>query len=333
MPPAPGTVERMHWMPDTSAGEWLRERLGGPGNATIHTVVPHGFPAYARILHPAFVRSLPDRPVPTYDEYDRMTAADQQSILDRFVDRPATWAEAASVFGTTLHPLAQWSRIVRTPPDGDWTARLSPDGREFTAPIEGFLSAEMVATIATHLVSHTRTPDAGVVALWEGTGGLLGHLGHRPSRSFLSVGDDPNHRAMLDRSIRDPLNNAFRTHTWQEGILSREISEGPRFTLPDRDHVLFRGDVSAFARADWILDMPWRDREGEAHGFEPSAQSPSILWPDDHAWVMVSDVDADSTIVAGSPELIAELCADAQLEAFPISEGVRLTWDADEVNR
>lgn len=323
----------MHWMPDTSAGDWLRERLDDPWNSTMHAVVPHGFPAYARILHPAIVRSLPDRPVPTYDDYDRMPEAERQSLLDRFIDEPATWAQTAAAFGTTLHPLAQWQRIVRTPPETDWNARISPDGREFTAPTDGVVSPEMLATVVGHLVVHTATPDAGFAALWEGTGGLLGHLGHGPSRTFLTFDDDPNHRAMLDRSIRDPLNNAFRKPTWQEGILSREVSEGPRLQLRDRDHVLFRGAPRMFARRDWVLDVPWRDRESEEHGFAPAAQSPSILWPDDHAWVLVTEVDYDSTIIAGSAELIAELIADDLLEVFAIPENAELTWDSDEVNR
>ena len=322
----------MEWMSAPSAGAWLRERLDA-GYETMHGVVPRGFPAYARVFHPAFVRSLPDRAVPTSDELMRMPESERQALVDRFVDEPASWADAAAAFGTTLHPLAQWQRIVRTPPDGDWRTRFAPDGREFTAPIEGELEPEALAAIATHLVEHTQTPDAGFAALWEGRGGLLGFFGITPSRAFLTFTDDPNHQAMLDRSAHDPFNNVFRKPTWQEGILSREISEGPRFSLPGRDHVLFSAAPRAFADPDWVLQAPWRDLPGEEHGFPPAAQSPSILWPEDHAWVMASEVDFDSTIVAGSPDLIAAICADERLEALPLPEGADLTWDADAVNR
>ena len=57
------------------------------------------------------------------------------------------------------------------------------------------------------------------------------------------------------------------------------------------------------------------------------------IWPDDRAWVLVTEVDYDSTIVGGTPELVRALCADPRLEALPIREGADLTWDADEVNR
>jgi len=322
----------MEWMTDPSAGAWLRERLDA-GYETMHGVVPRGFPAYARVFHPAIVRSSPDRAVPTADELVRMPETEQHALMAGFVDEPVSWAQTAAAFGTVLHPLAQWHRLVRTPTDGDWRTRTAPDGREFTAPMEGELEPAHLAAIAAHLVDHTQTPDAGFAALWEGRGGLLGFVGITPSRSFLTFSDDPNHQAMLDRSAHDPFNNVFRRPTWQEGILSREISEGPRFELPGRDHVLFSTSPRAFADPEWVLHVPWRDLPAEEHGFPPSAQSPSLLWPEDHALVMVSEVDFDSTIVAGSPALIEALCADEQLEALPLPEGAALTWDADAVNR
>ena len=48
---------------------------------------------------------------------------------------------------------------------------------------------------------------------------------------------------------------------------------------------------------------------------------------------MVTEIDFDSTIVAGSPGLIAELITDPSIEAFQISERADLTQDADDVNR
>ncbi|SJN20162.1 hypothetical protein FM104_02560 [Microbacterium esteraromaticum] len=329
----------MHWIDDPSAGAWLRALLDD-GYDTMHGVVPRGFPAYARVFHPASVRSLPDRAVPSWDEYDRMPQAEQQALSERFVDGPASWADAAAAFGTVMHPLAQWQSIVRTPTDGDWQTRIAPDGREFSSPVEGEMDATLLAPIAAHLAAHTSTPAEGVAAVWEGYGGLLGFFGETPSRAFLSFGgdadEDPDaarHQEMLQRSIHDPFNNGFRKPTWQPGILSDEVSNGPRLELPGREYVLFSAASSAFTDPKWVLDAPWRDRPGEAHGFAPTAQHPNILWPADQAWVLVSEIDFDSTIVAGSAELIAEICADPRLEALPISAGADLTWTADEVNR
>ncbi|MEU4014291.1 hypothetical protein AB0E56_03410 [Microbacterium sp. NPDC028030] len=319
-------------MSDPSAGAWLRERLDS-GYETMHGVVPRSFPAYARILHPAIVRSLPDRPVPTVDELVRMPAAEQRALLEGLHEEPASWAQAAAAFGTVLHPLAQWQRIVRAPGDGEAHTPIAPDGREFSSPMEGELETPLLTAVAEHLVDHTQTPDAGVVALWEGRGGLLGFFGISPSRSFVRFDDDPNHQAMLDRSTHDPFNNVFRKPSWQEGILSREISEGPRLELPGRGHVLFSVPPRTFADPDWMLHVPWRDLPAERHGFPPSAQSPSIIWPEDRSWVLVSEVDFDSTVVAGSAALINAICSDDRLEAFPIPSDADLSWGADAVNR
>lgn len=323
----------MEWITEPSTGAWLRERLDETVNVSMHGFVPRGYPAYARILHPAIVRSLPDGPVPAYADWERMPAAEQQRLLALFIDAPATWAQAAAAFGTTLHPLAQWQHLVRTPAGEDWNTRISPDGREFTGPATGELDPQTLAIVAAHLAAHTQTPDAGVAALWEGHGGLLGHLGHSPSRMFFDIGDDPNHQAMLDRSVHDPFNNVFRKPTWQEGILSREISESPRLELPDRAYVLFTASARDLSDPAWVLRAPWRDLPAEAHGFAPSAISPGILWPDDRAWTLTSEVDLDSTVIGGSVDLIAALCADDRIEALRIPEGADLTWDADEANR
>jgi hypothetical protein len=254
------------------------------------------------------------------------------ALIDQDVDEPATWADAAAAFGTTLHPLAQWQRLVRAPDGEDWRTRAAPDGREFTSPEEGSMPPELLASVASHLIAHTSTPDAGFAALWAGWGGLLGFMGQTPSRRFFSF-DAPAHEQLLERSIHNPFEDDYRKKTWQPGILSEEISRGPRLQLPDREHVLFSAPPRAFADPDWILDAPWRDTEAEEHGFAPSAQHPSLIWPEDRAWVLVSEIDFDSTIVAGSAALVAEICADPAVEAMPVPADADLGWQGDEVNR
>ena len=112
------------------------------------------------------------------------------------------------------------------------------------------------------------------------------------------------------------------------GVLSDEISRGERFELPAREHVLFRGGARELADPEWIGRVPW------ANAAMPEfTETPSLAWPDDRAWVLVTEVDYDSTIVAGSVALVQALVADPRLEAFAIPEGADLGWDADEVNR
>ncbi|MFT4230585.1 MAG: hypothetical protein QM602_09865 [Microbacterium sp.] len=335
----------MEWTADVAAGDWIRERLDDAASwgRSMHGFVPRGFAAYARVFHRPSVTTLAGGAVPPADEWVRLPASTQQELVERMSTEPTTWADTARVFGTTLHPRAQWNRIVREESDDPnaWQQAVAGDGRQYRAPAEGELDPEVLAAVAEHLVAHTATPDDAHVAVWEGWGGLLGFLGEAPSRTWFSwpAGGEEDaavldrHNEMLGRSVPDRFNNVFRKPTWQPGILSDEISRGPRLELPGRDHVLFRGGVRELARPDWVRHVPWRDVPGEEHGFPPWAQSPSLVWPDDRAWVLVTEVDDDSTIVGGSLELVAALCADPRIEAMPVPEGADLSWAGDVINR
>ncbi|MEJ1922727.1 hypothetical protein [Microbacterium sp. KHB019] len=286
----------MEWISDVSVGDWLRARLDD--DWSMHHFVPHGYEAYARVFHPGFVHRAPDA-----------------------VEHPATWADAAAAFGTTLHAQASWQHLVRTPSDGDWHSRIAPDGREFAAPLEGALDASILSRLVDHLSTHTTTPDSCVAAAWEGWGGMLGYTGTGPSQASLSFSDDEVHQQVLRQSFRNPFENPFQRATWQPGVLSDEISKGARLELPDRGHVLFSSSLSDFADPEWQSRAPWGD------------QPLSLLWPEDRAWVMVSEIDFDSTVVAGSHELVRAICADPAIEALPIRESSSLHWDSDEINR
>lgn len=332
----------MEWTADVASGDWLRARLTGPGDgwtSTMHGVVPRGFAAYARIFHPA----TRDRPVGRawpplpYGRHEKEWAA-FQAERPEIDDERVSWSDAATAFGTTMHPLAQWQRIAGPRLVEGEDGPRDAAGWRYMDPQPGSLDADLVAAVASTLVEHTTTPDEGLIALWDGWGGVVGGIGYGPSRAFLTVTDDRSesgvrHGEFLAHAARDTFNDVFRKPSWQPGILDDTISTGPRLSLPNRDHVLFRGGVAELTDADWVLQAPWRDVELEAHGFPPTAQSPSLVWPADRAWVLVSEVDFDSTIVAGTADLVRALCRDQRLEALPIPEGADLSWDADEVNR
>ncbi|WP_164465989.1 hypothetical protein [Actinoplanes teichomyceticus] len=61
-------------------------------------------------------------------------------------------------------------------------------------------------------------------------------------------------------------------------------------------------------------------------------QSPSLWWPEDHAWCVATDVDLDSTYVGGSRECVEALTTDDHIEAMPISAGDSVTRDSDRLN-
>ncbi len=61
-------------------------------------------------------------------------------------------------------------------------------------------------------------------------------------------------------------------------------------------------------------------------------QSPNLFWPGDHAWCVGSEVDFDSTLVAGSAALIDELISSDDLEVWRVNSDDFLTYDADQIN-
>jgi hypothetical protein len=178
-----------------------------------------------------------------------------------------------------------------------------PDGEE------GRIDAADLAAVAAIGARHTGTARSAWIAIWDGWGGVLGFYGDTPARTFLVLeGEDDadaaveaRHRQMLQRSIHDPVNNVFRRPVWQSGILSDEISRGPRLRFAGHEHVLFHGALEELADAGWPQRVPWAEERPEW------TASPSIVWPDDRAWILVTDPDAAETVVAGSAALVAEL--------------------------
>lgn len=280
-----------------SAGAWLKPLLDEQWH-DMHAVVPRGFPAYARIFHPL----ERDRPQDTGSwhghELPAMGELEQQRV---------GWAAVARAFGTLMHPLAQFHRLM-----GPVTPMLGPldeAGWRYSKPDIGNLATDVLAAVATHLCNHTGTPDEGVSAIWEGWGGLATSAGY----AELRLSDDGQWDNPLSREPGS-------------GLLSAEVADGEKLELPNRSYYLFSAGPRFYTDPEWVNCVPW-------HHSPQWPQSPSILWPADRSWVMVSDVDFDSTVVAGSRELIAALVQDPAVEALALGEGADLTWDADVPNR
>src|SRR6266852_9135990 len=118
---------------DVSPGRWLEERLWpwGPGSGrqgvAVGCLVPPGFEAYARVLHPA------------------------RRETDRGLE-PTRWSTVASWTGRVAHPLMQFHRI----------ANLTWHGNEVPAwgmlPSEGSLPAAEAERLTAILRAFTLVP-------------------------------------------------------------------------------------------------------------------------------------------------------------------------------
>ena len=63
-----------------------------------------------------------------------------------------------------------------------------------------------------------------------------------------------------------------------------------------------------------------------------SPSSPNLIWPEDRAWFLATEIEFDSTLVGGTEKPARRILEDGRLEAFPIGPRDLLTWDADKIN-
>lgn len=343
----PGTFE---CVPDLARGKWLRP-LEAEAFGSILSVVPRGFEAYARIFHPV----ERDRPHETkswldinretyFDDFDDIGAALETELT--------TWAKTAASFDTTMHSEAQYARLVGSD-YGEADGVIAADGWRYCGTSEGSLEATSLAAAAMVLSRHTSTPDAGIAAIWEGWGGLLSSAGvaryvvvegngspSRPIDASTALGIDQTLLGRLTAAARDwmagtrSMVEALREYTVSNpepglGLLSRGDASGPLFELQEgtgRAYVLFEAGANDFADAAWPDSAPWVDED-------LWVQSPNILWPDDHSWLLATEIDFDSTLVAGTTALIHELKRTPGLEVLAIRTDADLSSDGDVLNR
>jgi hypothetical protein len=283
----------MNWIDDVNRGAWLRIHLD-PSWRDMHVFVPHGFEAYARVFHPA----TRDRPADT-GTWHGYAGAD---VFD-FEEEKVTWAAVAGTFGAKMHPLAQYHRLLTGAPRDKYEQVIDADGWRYMEPSEGDLDPTVLAAVAGHLAGHTHAPDSGVAGIVEYNGWW--NISARHARLF----EYPYGQGAETRATAAQL----------------QPTPAPYLTLIDRSYALCKAGARMFTDTNWTTDAPWGQ-----YGY---AKSPSILWPDDKAWVLVTEMDYDSTIVAGGQQLITDLVRDPDIEAMIIREGADLSWDADNENR
>jgi hypothetical protein len=104
-------------------------------------LVPHGFEAYGRILHPALAP----------------------------YDRPVSWATVAEWSGGAVHSRVQFEAMAK--PRAGAPERPAPF---VSAPRIGNLPGPLLATLCQILASHTDSADRCWFCLWEGYGYVQG---------------------------------------------------------------------------------------------------------------------------------------------------------------
>lgn len=319
-------MQRGAWIAERTGSVW-DERLRRPDPA-LGDQVPSGFEALIRVLHP-FGR---DRPVGgSWADYRRVEAGCEASgewgELPGIRSEAVTWKAAAAAHGAEMRPDAPAFRLLGferygEQPDG---TEINPDGWRYELPREGSLEPGPLSALARILAGRTETPDRGIAAVWEGYGGLVSAQGV----AYFGWPEEPRVRlpAWAERLRARWWNRRLDFHERRRhfglgaalrarflpgvqqpagsGLLSEEAATGPRLELPDRAYVCFEAGIRDFVDEGWRERAPWID---ESSPFD--YQSPNLIWPEDRAWFLISEIDFDSTLIACSRE-----CADGLLAA------------------
>jgi hypothetical protein len=127
---------------DLTAAAWIAPRIGTFGSG-VRGVIPAGFEAYARILHPA--------------ESD--------------TGEGVRWDAVASACGKIAHPLMQFHTLVGVEP-----TEYDVDSAHWTgsSPDRGNLEPESLAALLDVLARHTAAAQQCWFCLWDGYGGSFG---------------------------------------------------------------------------------------------------------------------------------------------------------------
>lgn len=209
---------------------------------------------------------------------------------------PASWTEVAEACGTTPHGEMQWHAIVGQPtyqPNND----SKWPGQE---PSVGEMDIPLLDALCEILAAHATNP----------------------TRCFFGL-------CTID--------------SWGDVFSKAELRDHRLLKLPlGRDHIVLAGPLSAVVQ---ILDergglsfaMHEEGSESPSKGelaelLKPGRAAPNLIWPDDDSWLVVSEVDFDSTLVGGSGELVDAIVASPKLEAWQVEPTTSLAEGADKVN-
>lgn len=195
---------------------------------------------------------------------------------------PKTWTELGADRGVVLRPDITFGEVAGLEGEGDADTLR----HHHLAPAEGRLLETTCADLIQVLSRHTQTPER----CWFGTDGWW----TASSRTSFNLAPGPTRKELRRR----------RKEARKEERYLRSI---PKVKGQGRDYILFRGPI------------------GAACSFEPTQghfATPSLWWPDDRAWTVVTEIEGLSTYVGGSRDTIDAIVGSPDLETIEVSREV-----------
>ncbi len=256
----------MEWSTDVGQADWIRARLSPFDSGVVTSVVPTGFEAYARVLHPA-----------ARDEGEEQV--------------PVPWSDIASWSGLPLLLHSQFPDIAlpEHPPPGPAPFDAGPQ--------EGTLATPYATALVDILAagSHARP---WWFCVWEGFGWDTSVMG------WALTDEDAGEFPLRYRDATAPIPaelealrvevEAFRP----KDPVPPDVRNGPRVRLPHRDHLFYRGDprdaLAFVAHQHQTANLWW-----------PSDRSWCVATEIDLAWTYVGGRERIVTAVISDPRLEA----------------------------
>ena len=255
------------------------------------SVVPGGFEAYARVFHPA------EKVVCTAD-------ADQSSISESL-----RWAEVAELTGRTPHRTMQWPSIQGSHPELRDYTKLKAGDVYIRAPLGGSLPLELAQTLWPIFEQYTNTLNECFFAIWEGFGGMPNFIREAPTFEI------PARRFYLFEAPIQTIEQSFYTGA------EPDTMETVFVAISDEEAMLPPAELQKKLQA--ALDA--------LNAVPISYQSPNFWWPEDRAWCVHTEIDLNTTYVAGSQKLV-DAILESELEAYQVEPTDKITSDSDAVN-
>jgi hypothetical protein len=156
--------------------------------------------------------------------------------------------------------------------------------------------------------------------------GATTHAGMQLNRlvGFEAMNREPGARTgTLPPELRGDLARVLGEHTatsnrcwfavWDGfGGLADEVRQGATFELPHRIYHLLVGPLDALPELEW---------------------GPNLMWPEDRAWCLATEIDLDSSYVGCDVSCADELVASAGLEALAIDPATGIDFESDVLNQ
>jgi hypothetical protein len=205
-------------------------------------------------------------------------------LADRGGEGPSfRWARFAGHDALPIAPAAQLRDIVgRDRVDQRWLDEY--------APLKGSMSPRTCASLITLLRGFTATPELCWMAVWDGWGSWWPKVSLELPRDAT-----PNERSHA-------RTEGFRRAWDQHHKIEAETADIEFVERPwGRRYFLFKAPID------------------EAPTFH--TQTPQLWWPEDHAWLVSTEIDGFSSYVGSSRD-----CIDAILRADAL-EAIEVPWD------